>query len=305
MQIAITGGTGFIGKHLTDAHISRGDQVRVLTRKKNVCDNRIEYIEGDLRHSDLDRFVQNADVLYHCAAELKNEAMMHALHVEGMMRLLCAAKGKIGRWVQLSSVGVYKKIKTGHVDEKTEIDPIGFYEKTKAEADSNLIFFAQKNNLDYVILRPSNVFGVGMKSESLARLIKLIKKKLFVHVGKKESIVNYVLVDDVVNALIACATQEKALCQVYNLSQTTQTKKMIEAFAASCGVTAPRYYFPEGLLRALTWFFSRIPDFPLTRGQVDALTGGVFFDSEKIQEELGFVFQRELTKSLADYSQKI
>ena len=80
MIVAITGGTGFIGKHLIARHVALGDQVRFLTRRKTASD-----IPGAVSHighlnspiEELRQFVRGADVLYHCAAELRNEAEMH------------------------------------------------------------------------------------------------------------------------------------------------------------------------------------------------------------------------------------
>ena len=118
MIVAITGGTGFIGKHLIAKHVARGDQVRYLTRKiapKNVR-GASAYI-GSLGSSidELRQFVRGADVLYHCAAELRNEAEMHNTNVRGTANLLSAAIGEIGRWVQLSSTGIYRNNLHGEI----------------------------------------------------------------------------------------------------------------------------------------------------------------------------------------------
>ena len=108
MIIAITGGSGFIGKKLVDRHIQQGDQVRLLSRKSPLRSVDVQYFLGDLSSSsvDLSDFVDSVDILYHCAGEVNNKSLMQELHVNGTQRLVDAAQGKIGRWVQLSSVGV-------------------------------------------------------------------------------------------------------------------------------------------------------------------------------------------------------
>ena len=86
MIVAITGGTGFIGKHLIARHVARGDKVRYLTRRKAA-----ENVRGAVAHTgnlgssvdELRQFVHGADVLYHCAAELRNEAEMESTNVLG------------------------------------------------------------------------------------------------------------------------------------------------------------------------------------------------------------------------------
>ena len=75
MKIAITGASGFIGKLLVDKLLSEGNEVNVLTRKSNkFIDNRVSVFEGDLNDIEVLReFVLGVDVIYHCAAEIKNE----------------------------------------------------------------------------------------------------------------------------------------------------------------------------------------------------------------------------------------
>ena len=118
--VAITGGRGFIGRRLVARHVALGDRVRVLAR--GVADppwgGDVEILSGDLTSSEperLQRFAQGADALYHCAAERQDASRMSAVNVEGTRRLLAAAAGNIGRWVQLSSLGVYGQIGRAHV----------------------------------------------------------------------------------------------------------------------------------------------------------------------------------------------
>jgi len=305
MQVAITGGTGFIGKHLVQAHLDRGDQVRVLTRNPDLQRNEIEYVVGDLTQSDLSSFVGGADILYHCAGQLNDESQMHALHVDATQRLLEAAKGRVGRWIQLSSVGVYKRIGSGSITEDSEIGPVGVYEKTKTESDQLLVKFSKENDLDYCVLRPSNVFGPTMTNQSLAALVNLIKKGWYFHIGKKEALVNYVSVDDVVTALMACATGPKASREIYNLSQSTKTTDMIASLARGAGAKEPSLKLPEIPLRLFTRLLEKLPLFPLSIDRINALTNHTFFDSQKIQDELDFTYHQKLSASLADYARSL
>ena len=54
MIIAITGGSGFIGRNLVSSHIEQGDEVRLLSRKKILNDSYIKYFVGDLSNPDVD-----------------------------------------------------------------------------------------------------------------------------------------------------------------------------------------------------------------------------------------------------------
>ena len=80
---------------------------------------------GDLVTSDpgvLARFVDGADVLYHCAAEIHEPGRMMEVNVGATGSLVAAARGKVRRWVQLSSVAVYGAPEAGVIDEVTSPD---------------------------------------------------------------------------------------------------------------------------------------------------------------------------------------
>jgi len=293
MIIAITGSSGFIGKKLVDRHIQQGDQVRLLSRKSPLRSVDVQYFLGDLSSSsvDLSDFVDSVDILYHCAGEVNNESLMQELHVNGTQRLIDAAQGKIGRWVQLSSVGAYGARRTGMITESSKEQPFGIYERTKTEADKII----KNSGIPCVILRPSNVFGIDMPNQSLRGLLRTIQKGLFFFIGKEDkSLVNYVHIADVVEALMCCGSDDKALGEVFNLSQSATVEKMITSFASGIGSDKKILRFPEAVVRVIASVFGKIPKFPLTSSRVDALTGRCVYNSIKVQKILGFKYSMTL-----------
>jgi len=295
MIIAITGGSGFIGKQLVNHHIQQGDQVRLLSRKSPLKDISAQYFLGDLSNPDVDlsNFIDNVDILYHCAGEVNNKSLMQELHVSGTQRLVDAAQGKIGRWVQLSSVGAYAVCRAGMITENSKEQPLGVYERSKTESDN----IVKNSSIPYVILRPSNVFGVEMTNQSLFQLIDMIKKGLFFYLGKKGVLVNYIDVVDVVEALVLCGNNDNALGETYNLSQTIEIEKMILAFSTGLGVDREFLRLPEFPIRILTKVFSIFPKFPLTIARLDALTARCTYKSNKIIDELNLKFRLTLEES--------
>ena len=135
MKIAITGGTGFIGRKLVIHHLEQGHEVRVLSRRPSDSKDlsaSVLWFHGDLSATlELQSFVDCADVLYHCAGELSDETRMKEVHVEGTKRLIRAAVGRVRRWVQLSSVGAYGKKLEGVITEGY-FEKLGFLFKVKA-----------------------------------------------------------------------------------------------------------------------------------------------------------------------------
>ena len=214
MKVAITGATGFIGKLLVQKHLDLGDEVIILSRKEK---SNIEFYDkvklhyGDLSDANsLQNFLKDIDVLYHCAAEIRDESKMKLINVKGTKNLIKAASGNIKHWVQLSSVGVYGPIYSGNVKEEQHYDPINKYEKTKLESDLLVLEASENSNFTYTLVRPSNVFGSEMRNESLFQLIKTIEKGFYVFVGSKGASANYVPVENVIEAIYLSGTQLNA-----------------------------------------------------------------------------------------------
>ena len=293
MIIAITGGSGFIGKQLVEHHIQQGDQVRLLSRKPPLKDINAQYLLGDLSNpnTELSNFVDGADIFYHCAGEINNESLMRELHVNGTQRLVDAAQGKIGRWVQLSSVGAYGVCRDGIITEDAKDQPFGIYEQTKTTADE----IVKNSGMPFVILRPSNVFSNNMPNQSLRGMLHAVRKGLFFFIGKENKyLVNYIHVTDVVNALMCCGSNDKALGEVFNLSQLTTVEKMITSFAFGMGSNKKILRLPEGIVRVVAGIFGYIPRFPLTSSRIDALTGRCIYNSDKVQKILEFKYSMTL-----------
>jgi len=294
MIVAITGGSGFIGKLLVERHLQQGDQVRLLSRNASLESANVQYFLGDLSNPNVDLFgfVDGVDVLYHCAGEINNESLMQELHVNGTQRLADAAQGKIGRWVQLSSVGAYGVCRDGTITEDSKEQPFAIYERTKTESDK----IVKDSGIPYVILRPSNVFGNDMPNQSLRGLLRTIHKGLFFFIGKEnKSLVNYVHVVDVIEVLMRCGSNDKSLGEVFNLSQSTTVEKMIASFASGMKRADKKILrLPESVVRILVYVLERFPGFPLTSSRVDALTGRCIYNSTKVQKILRFKYSMTL-----------
>jgi nucleoside-diphosphate-sugar epimerase len=214
--VGITGASGFIGAALLQRHLARGDAVRCLTRspaRRAAPSGGAIWMTGDLASPDdgLIRFTDGLDVLYHAAAEIRDPARMQAVNVDGTRALLDAAAGRIGRWVQLSSAGVYGRHRAGAVLEETPLAPVGIYESTKAAADALVIEAAQHGCLgSAVVLRPSIVFGEGMPNQSIAQMARMIEHGLFFFIGAPGASANYVHRDNVVDALVLCVSSAQS-----------------------------------------------------------------------------------------------
>ena len=293
MLVGITGGTGFIGSAVVQRHLRRGDAVRCLSRRRLPGrDGRMEFVSGDLTAPDarLTRFADGLDVLYHCAGEVRDDRRMRAVNLQGTGALVAAAAGRIGRWVQLSSAGVYGRYRDGVISERTPVTPQGEYETTKAQADQLVIEAAAKGRIDsVVVLRPTIVFGAGMPNRSIAQMIAVIQRGRFFFIGRRGASANYVHVSNVVDALVLCGTSPCASGRIYNLSDWTTVEDFARVIADALGRPRPRLRLPERPVRLMVDACGRIASLPLTQARIDALVSRARYASDRIQQELGYV----------------
>ena len=304
MIVAITGGSGFIGRQLVLRHLGQGDEVRVLSRRSKAelaPHGAAKWFYGDLSNTtDLRSFIDGVEVLYHCAGEVRDPSLMEAVHVTGTQRLIEAASGRIDRWVQLSSVGAYGKQRSGLVTEETRLAPIGTYEITKVESDALVINVARTGAFESVVLRPSNVYGPEMRNQSLYGLMVMINRGWFFFIGEVGATANYIHVDNVVDALVLCAERPEARGQVYSLSDSCSMEKLVTTISTALGKSQPTLRLPELPVRYAARLLGHIPGFPLTEARVDALTGRSIYSTDKIERELGYRHGVSIEAGLAE-----
>ena len=315
MKICITGASGFIGKELTKKLSIEGNHVAILTRENNgQFAKEIAVFTGDLskKNCDLSGFLAGVDVIFHCAAEINDQRLMHAVNVEGTQRLIsavineCSLRQKQVHWVQLSSCGAYgppivnvESERT--VTEITETRPINEYEKTKTKSDEILISaFRKSSKLSFSILRPSNVIGPNMKRGEVQKMEDLIKSKKFFFIGEKGAVAPYVHIVDVVNALILLSKDCRARGQIYNLSSDCTIERLVESIADEAGVKPPKLYFPIKVVRPLTGLFNKLLSRWIKIPEITALIRRTHYPSTKIETDLGFTFSKPMPEGVTD-----
>ena len=294
MKTAVTGGTGFIGAMLVDRLLERGDTVALLCRSPESHDladhPNLTVYKGDLTdpQTDLASFIQDSEVLFHCAGEIREEGKMRALHVEGVARLVEASRGTLPIWVQLSSVGAYGPHCSGVVTEDTPAAPVGVYEVTKTLSDSIVLSAAAEGAFQARILRPANVIGRTMRNQSLAQFIGAIDRGHFAFIGRHGATTNYVAVDNLVEALLHCAKAEAGSAEIYNLADTCSLENFVEAVCSGLGRGVPRLRIPLMIAQLAAFIFQRASSFPLTVSRVNALSTRVSYHSDKIFQKLEY-----------------
>lgn len=157
----VTGASGLIGGRIVPRLLDLGYAVRVLSRRTAFQIPGAESYGGGLEDAAvLENFLQDAQLLFHCAAELRDQSRMWEVNVAGTERLLrLAAQAGIEYLCHLSSAGVVGKTRETWVDEDTPCRPQTPYEQSKWEAEK--LAARMGGGSRTVMLRPTNVVGPG------------------------------------------------------------------------------------------------------------------------------------------------
>ena len=265
----VTGGAGFIGSHLVDALLARGDRVRVLDDFStgswdNLTDvrDRVEIIEGDITDpSTLRSAVRGVEVVFHQAAlasvprSVANPMATHRVCVDGTLQVLLAARdAKVRRVVYAASSSAYgnsARLPKGEGDPTAPLSP---YAAAKLAGEQYCAAFSEVYGLETVRLRYFNVFGPRQTPDSpYAAVIPLFIRALWagqgptIH-GDGEQSRDFTFVADVVQANLRAAAAPGVSGKVYNVACGRRTS-LLELIALLNGLlgtdvaplhTAPR-----------------------------------------------------------------
>ena len=234
-NILLTGASGFVGKILIKHLVKLNYNIKIITRNEKIeKKDKITYVNIDLlnKETNFEEIIKSTSIFINCAGEINNEDNMYDLHVSFIKRItdqiieLGEHKKRKISWIQLSSVGVYGPPIIANLEREifeisdSNTSTMSIYEKTKLEADQYILKNFPKNNLNFCILRPSQIIGDYMPNESINKLINVIKKKIFFYIGKKGAIRSYVHVEDVARAIILILENIDGIAKnkVYNIS---------------------------------------------------------------------------------------
>jgi UDP-glucose 4-epimerase len=170
----VTGGAGFIGSHLVDALVARGDRVRVLDnlssgRRENLSESRhrIEWFEADINDRQaLAQAIQGVECVFHQAAlasvplSIERPLDTHTACATGTLAVLAAAQSAgVRRVVYAGSSSAYGDLPTSSKRESDLPAPISPYGAAKLSGELYCQAFAALGRVETVTVRYFNVFG--------------------------------------------------------------------------------------------------------------------------------------------------
>ncbi len=294
----ITGGAGFIGSHIAEKLVQKGEKVRVLDNfssgKKDYLKNiktKIELIIGDIRdEAAVQRSCKGMDYVLHEAAlrsvprSIEKPQECDSVNIRGTLNCLLAAKdAKVKRFVFASSSSIYGNSTQFPQKESILPQPISPYAASKIAGEHYCNVFLESFGLSAVCLRYFNVFGPRQDPESkyaavIPRFIiaALKGEPLEVHWDGKQSR-DFSYVEDVAQANILAATAKNPKQLAYNVAcgDSISLLDIIDMIERIMNRTLTKKFFPKrkGDVRKTYSSISAIqrdlkfhPQFPFYRG---------------------------------------
>jgi UDP-glucose 4-epimerase len=278
VKYLVTGGAGFIGSHLVENLIKRGDQVVILENfSTGVIDN-LAAVEGKykletgsiLDKSVVDRLVSQSDYVVHLAAILgvfnivNNPLESLKTNLQGSEIVLEVADKYKKPFLLASTSEVYgknSKVPLNEEDDRIIGHPLKSrwaYSEAKAVDESLAYFYYLENDLPVRIVRFFNTVGprqLGHYGMVVPRFVSAALKNEPLSVyGSGDQIRCFCHVTDAVKALLLVMDSDKAVGQVFNVGNSSQisimelAKKVIEITGSKSGIEKIAYEkaYPEG-----------------------------------------------------------
>jgi nucleoside-diphosphate-sugar epimerase len=299
--IFVTGGTGFLGRHLIPTLCRAGYHVRVLARHPEAHAWLTRYpqvsaVQGDvLDPTSLAPALDGCDYVIHAAGLFRfwgEQALFDATNVGGTENVLKAANG-VQRFVHVSTVALIGT-PSGIVDEEHPAHPADNYQRSKYKAEQLALRYHADHGVPLVVLRPGAFYG-PLGSYAFNRLFfRDPMRGIIMQINGGSYITFPAYIGDVAQAIVRALTAGRP-GEIYNVCGETLTHQAaFDIITREAGLWYPRLNIPDWLGEAFARFLSGIayvtrqePFYPIT------LRSYVYNDwrvtSAKAQRELGFV----------------
>lgn len=228
MRILVTGGTGFIGHALLDRLVNDGHIVSAAIRDPDaVMQDRItKILIGDIgSNTNWSNWLDGIDAVIHLAARvhvMKDTAAnplaeFRRTNTEGTLNLARAAThAGVKKFIFLSTIKVNGELTMPgcafHADDvPAPVDPYG---RSKLEAETELLLIGLNNGMAITIVRPTMVYGPGVKGNFLS-LMNLIDKRIPLPFGSIENKRSMIGLSNLVDLISKCLVSPAAANQVF------------------------------------------------------------------------------------------
>ena len=240
-KVLITGGTGFLGSHITKRLVDNVESITIVTtdirqqttlKSLGVDVNKINLVKGDVRDFDFLRLLFNEyefDTVFHLGAlsEVKkcqpDPKLAFDVNVGGTVNILeaCRMYGKVKAVVVSSSDKAYGSGEVPYVEGQS-LNGVGTYEVSKSATDLIARSFYSNYGVPVVVTRCSNLYGGG--DMNFSRVIPnninkiLNNESPMIWKGSEKSTREFLYIDDAVNAYLSLVNNiDKTKGEAYNI----------------------------------------------------------------------------------------
>jgi UDP-glucose 4-epimerase len=255
IKIVVTGGAGFIGSHLIEKLLEKGNEVicidnfddyySPLLKRKNIepfleNDNFL-FIKDDITDKkNLQTILEGADYVFHQAAQagvrisVENPSKPHEVNATGTLNILEAAiNADVKKVINASSSSVYGKVEYLPFDEKHPTQPVSPYGVSKLLAEHYCRVFEELYGLKSVSLRYFTVYGQRMRPDLAINIFTkaALKNEPITIFGNGNKTRDFTYVDDIVAANILCIDRGSGVYNIgggHSISINELASKIIE-----------------------------------------------------------------------------
>jgi UDP-glucose 4-epimerase len=238
-RVVVTGGAGFIGSHLVDRLVERGDDVVVIDNLKrgrreklepHIRGGRARLVEDDVRRFDaLAAVLPGCDVVYHLAAQsnvmgaVQDPDYSVTTNVLGTFNVLrAAAEARVRRVVFSSSREVYGEPRTLPASEDHPLLAKNHYGASKVAGEAYCRTFAATGGLDVEVVRFTNVYGPGDSDRVIPLWLAAAQQGRDLEVYGGQQLIDFLWVGTAVDALVFAA--DRGLSAPVNVGSGVGTK---------------------------------------------------------------------------------
>ena len=220
MKTLVTGGAGFIGSHLVERLVERGDKVTVLDNLSAGKLSNLESVWSKIWFYDknvedykaVDEAVEGKDVIFHLATQClvkgnEEPILIHQVNDIGTYNVCVAAKEHGCKIVFIGTSEMYGQQKRGPIDEEATLNPMSLYGLTKGVGEQYVRFFNKVYDVPVVCIRPFNTFGERQREDGYAGVVtgflKCVgqNKPLLIH-GDGKQTRDFSYVSDIVEGIL-------------------------------------------------------------------------------------------------------
>ncbi len=216
MRAFVTGATGFVGSHLVEALLARGDDVTALVRDPSKANRRFpdlrpRYVQGDLRDEEaLRRGATDVDVVFHIAGvtAARDLSEFREINEHGTRRVVEAAiqsAANLRRLLYVSSLAAAGPTSRGmRLTEEIAPHPLSDYGRTKLAGER----IVEASGLPFAIVRPPPVYGPH--DVEVRRIFTFAARGIAPVFADGQQELSFIYIDDLVSAMLAAAEQSPA-----------------------------------------------------------------------------------------------